>query len=71
MKKIIITCGLAVAAFGFYGGAFGGNSTYIQEEYSTVRNDIQDTLPGRKRDTTNRRPMPQDTMKRDSLKLRF
>jgi hypothetical protein len=71
MKKILITCGLAIGAFGFYSGAFGENKNYVHEDYSTISNDFQDTLPGRKRDTTNRRPMPQDTIKRDSVKVHF
>ncbi|RYY30761.1 MAG: hypothetical protein EOO04_03900 [Chitinophagaceae bacterium] len=71
MKKILMTCGLAIAAFGFYTGAFGENNTYVQEDYSQISNDFQDTLPGRKKDTTNRKPMPQDTLKRDSLKIHF
>ena len=71
MKKIIMTFGLAVAAFGFYSGAFGENTNYINEDYSIITNDFQDTIPGKKRDTTNRRPMPQDTMKRDSIRVNF
>jgi hypothetical protein len=68
MKKILMTCGLAIAAFGFYSGAFGENTSYVYQDQSTISNDIQDTLPGRKKDTTNRRPMPQDTVRRDSVK---
>ena len=71
MKKILMTCGLAIAAFGFYSGAFGGNTTYIHEDYATIGNNFQDTIPGKKRDTSNRKPMPQDTMKRDSIKVHF
>jgi hypothetical protein len=71
MKKILMTCGLAIAAFGFYTGAFGENKTYVHEDYAILSNDIQDTLPGKERDATNRRPMPQDTVKRDSVKVHF
>jgi hypothetical protein len=66
MKKIIMACGLAVAAFGFYSGAFGENKAYVHEDYATISTDMQDTLPGRKRDTANRKPLPQDTVRRDS-----
>ena len=66
-----MTCGLAIAAFGFYSGAFGENTTYVHEDYSTLSNDFQDTLPKRKKDTTNRKPMPQDTVRRDSVKVHF
>ena len=71
MKKILMTCGLAVAAFGFYSGAFGENTVYVPQDFSIVTGDFQDTIPGRKRDTTNRRPMPQDTLKRDSVRIHF
>ena len=71
MKKILMTCGLAIAAFGFYSGAFGENTNYIHEDYAMVGNNFQDTIPGKKRDTSNRKPMPQDTMKRDSIKVHF
>lgn len=63
-----MTFGLAIAAFGFYTGAFGEIANYSYQDNSTVTTDIQDTLPGRKKDTTNRRPMPQDTVRRDSAK---
>jgi len=67
-----MTCGLAIAAFGFYSGAFGENTSYVHEDYSTIaNNDFQDTLPRRKKDTTNRKPMPQDTVRRDSVKVHF
>ena len=71
MKKILMACGLAIAAFGFYSGAFGEHSSYIHEDYSTINSNYQDTIPGKKRDTTNRRPMPQDTIKRDSVRVHF
>ena len=67
-----MTCGLAIAAFGFYSGAFGENTSYVHEDYSTItNNDFQDTTPRRKKDTTNRKPMPQDTVRRDSVKVHF
>jgi hypothetical protein len=71
MKKILMTCGLALAAFGFYSGAFGENARYVHEEYSLAGDNFQDTLPGKKRDTSNRKPMPQDTMRRDSIRIHF
>ena len=71
MKKIFMTCGLALAAFGFYSGAFGENANYKHEDYSKINNEFQDTIPGKKRDTSNRKPMPQDTIKRDSIRVHF
>ncbi len=65
MKKILIVCGLAICSVGLY--SFDGNSSYVHEDYSTISTEnFQDTLPGRKRDTSNRKPTPQDTIKRDS-----
>ena len=69
MKKILIACGLVMASVGFYSGAFGENKSYVHEDCSIVSDNFQDTIPGRKKDTTNRKPQPTDTVKRDSTVL--
>jgi hypothetical protein len=67
MKKILVTCALAITSVGLYTGAFGEDKSYVHEDYSAVvAENFQDTLPGRKKDTTNRKPMPTDTVRRDS-----
>ncbi len=66
MKKLLIVCGVAIASFGMYTSASGENNGYVQPESTVISENFQDTIPGRKRDTTNRKPLPQDTMRRDS-----
>ncbi|MET0300480.1 MAG: hypothetical protein ABW036_11980 [Flavitalea sp.] len=76
MKKLLITCGIALAAVGIYTGAFAEQvstkailDTEIQAYHEAATGNFQDTLPGRKkRDTTNRKPMPRDTTKKDTLR---
>lgn len=56
----------AVASVGLFSTVSGETNGYAQTENVVVSESFQDTIPGRKRDTTNRKPLPQDTMRRDS-----
>lgn len=67
MKKILLACGFAIASVGLFSTVSGEYTNgYIQTENVVVSESFQDTIPGRKRDTTNRKPLPQDTIRRDS-----
>jgi len=66
MKKILLACGFAIASVGLFSTASGENNGYVHTENVVVSENFQDTIPGRKRDTTNRKPLPQDTIRRDS-----
>ena len=69
MKKIFVTCGLALLSFGLYSDLFGANTNYIHEDYTSIDGNYQDTTPKRKKDTTGRQPSPRDTTKKDSSKV--
>ena len=63
MKKIFVTCGLALLSFGLYSDLFGAKTNYIHEDYTSVDGNYQDTTPKRKKDTTGKKDT---TRKRDS-----
>jgi hypothetical protein len=65
MKKILFGFGIALATMGLYTSALGEGNSFTPDQPGQVET-LQDTIPGKKRDTTNRRPMPQDTITRDS-----